>query len=201
MAVMNDHTAAAVLLLERGAQGAGGVLGQGAESGNKPLVDAALEVERPDARRRAGGARGARGAPARRSPPRSRKRLAEHPGRPRRSLSTVPCCRRTSATIATTRPTFTVALNGDQLVLTPPGAPQPLTLIATSPTAVHRSRGAGRHASRFAGRGGTIERLVVTTPERCGAEFPRVGGGGGRCASRSGPGPGRAPRTPPARRR
>ena len=40
--MQNDHDAAVVLLLERGSQGAGQVLGQAAGQGNKALVDAAL---------------------------------------------------------------------------------------------------------------------------------------------------------------
>ncbi len=46
MAAMNNHTNAAVLLIQRGSEGAGGVLAQAAATGNRPLVDAALKAAR-----------------------------------------------------------------------------------------------------------------------------------------------------------
>src|SRR5688572_11706992 len=45
MAVMNDHFQAAAVLLERGSQGAGQVLGQAATAGNLTVVQAALKAK------------------------------------------------------------------------------------------------------------------------------------------------------------
>ena len=162
MAVMNNHYDAAAVLLERGSQGAGPVLGQAAGTGNLTVVQAALKGK--DLTRRdvvAALAVAKRG----KSPEVTaliEKRLAEFPA---------------DAVVAVERSVlqsyagsyrgeaagniFTVTLNGDQLSLQTAAGQPPLTLVPTSPTAFDIAEAPNVSLS-FAGRGGTIERMTVT---------------------------------------
>ena len=190
MAMMNDHDArrpaAARARIGRGrrrARGGGGIGRQGAGR-------CRTEGERPDCCRRAGAhSRQPSAGHTPRSRRRSRKPWGHSP--PRRSST---CrerpCRRMPGTIATSRRAVTVTLNADALALRIANQ-QPMTLVATADDTFNIVEAPGVSVS-FAGRAGTVERLVVSTPNGP-QTFPRVADGArGRCDSRGTAGRGRA---------
>ena len=164
MAVSNNHTAVAVLLLERGSRGAPRALAVAVQRGQVPLVQAALaspELTRANlnsalaAAKRGGNAeiaglieKKAASLPAEASAPAvavDRAVLQSYVGTYRNESSGF---------------TLLVALAGDQLTSAVPGQ-APLTLVATSPTSFKVSELEGVTVA-FAGRGGLIENLVLT---------------------------------------
>jgi hypothetical protein len=161
MAVMNNRTEAAVLLLQRGSEGAGAVLSQAARAGDKSLLDAALAsktLTRADVQAALTAARRGK-EPAVAAA--IEAKLAEFPADPvvkvdRAILQTYAGSYRNDAG------KVMVALAGDHLTVTPPGQPA-LTLVPTSQDSFTVAEAPGVSIA-FAGRGGTVERLVVTTP-------------------------------------
>ena len=176
MALSNGHTAAAVLLLQRGSLGAMDALARGIQTKQQPLIDAALgSKELTHANLRTAIA------------------LAKRSGTPEmvaaieKKLSTLPA-EAAPAVVSIDRATlqsyagtyrneqagasFTVTLAGDQLSLvTAPGQP-PLTLLATAQDTFNIAEAPNVSVS-FAGRGGVTERLIVRQPN--GAQnFERV---------------------------
>ena len=172
MAVMNRHTPAAVLLLERGSQGAGSALAQGAATGNKALVDAALTSKTlTSAELKAALPAAKRGNNAEVIAA-VEKRLSELPPDP--VFKVEPAVLQSYAgTYRNDAATVTVTLKGDQLFAQPVGAPQPLTLVPTSATAFNIVEAPGVTVT-FAGRGGMVERVMVTQANGSVQNFPRV---------------------------
>jgi outer membrane protein assembly factor BamB len=172
LAMMNQHTPAAVLLLERGSPGAGGALMQAAASGNKAIVDAALaskELKRAEIQGALAASKRGKSAEITAA---IEKRLSEIPADP--TVAVDPAVLQSYAgTYRNDSGTISVQFKGDQLLLTPPGAPQPFTLIATSPTAFTLVEAPGVTIS-FAGRGGMVETLTVTQGNGQVQNFPRV---------------------------
>jgi outer membrane protein assembly factor BamB len=165
MAMMNNHPGVVTLLLERGSKGAPGVLAQAIQRGNVALVAAALEspeLTRAQLRPALAGAKKVNNPEILAL---VEKKLAAMPAEPaaaavnvdRATLqSYVGSYRNEEAGAA-----ITVALNGDQLVATPPGGSAPaLTLVATSPTNFRVAEREGLTIN-FEGRGGMIERAVA----------------------------------------
>ncbi len=163
MAMMNNHPDVVTLLLERGSKGAPAVLGQAIQRGNVALV--ALALESPELTR--ANLRPALAGAKKVNNPEIialiEKKLAALPAEPttaavsvdRATLqSYVGSYRNDEAAAA-----ITVALNGEQLTLTPPGGSAPaMTLVATSPTSFRVAEREGLTIN-FEGRGGTIERV------------------------------------------
>ena len=167
MALMNGHTDAAILLLQRGSLGAMDALMTGIRQKNTALIDAALaSKELTAANLRAAltlakrdGTPGmiaaiekkAAGFPAESAPPAVKvdaATLTSYAGHYRNESAGT---------------TFTVTLSGEQLALvTGPGNP-PLTLVPTSQNTFGIAE-APNVTFTFAGRGGTIERLIVSQP-------------------------------------
>ena len=165
MAMMNNHPDVVTLLLQRGSQGAPGVLPQAIQRGNVALVAAALDS--PEVTRAHVGPALA-GAKKVNNPEiiaLLEKKLAAMPAEP------------ATSEVAVDRPTLqsyvgsyrneeagaaiTVALSGDQLTLSPPGGTAAaMPLIAISPTSFRVAEREGLTLS-FEGRGGLIERVVA----------------------------------------
>lgn len=164
MALMNDHNAVAVLLLERGSKGAGAALMGAVQGGNVAIARAALAS--PDitvtnltaalgAARRNGNAeivalieKKTAGMPAEKAGPAvaiAPSVLQSYVGSYRNDTSGL---------------TLTIALNGGQLTSARPGQP-PLTLVPTSQTTFTLVEIEGLTLA-FAGRGGLTESLVLT---------------------------------------
>jgi outer membrane protein assembly factor BamB len=180
MAMMNNHHAAAVLLIERGSPGAGSVLGQAAGSGVRTVVDAALKAkDLTRAEVQAALAVAKRGSNVEITS-QIESRLA---GFPAATVVAVPIDRlrsyagsyRNEAGVV-----LPVALKDTQLTLTPPGQGA-LTLIPVSETEFNVAEAPGVSVS-FAGRGGMIERLSVTTPAGT-QNYPRMAEGAAPPAS------------------
>ena len=162
MALQNDHIDVALLLLERGSRGAPAALSAGAGSGQAALVKAALassEVTRTHVN-------GALAIAKRANKPEIVEMLAARlAAMPDTSAPAVAVDRATlQSYVGAYRNegsgmTVHVALGGDQLTVTPVGQP-PLTLVPTSPTSFKPAEFEGLTFS-FAGRGGTIERLLA----------------------------------------
>ncbi|HJR57854.1 MAG TPA: PQQ-binding-like beta-propeller repeat protein [Vicinamibacterales bacterium] len=161
LAMMNDHHAAVTLLIQRGSPGAGAVLGQAAGSGNKALVDVALaakDLTRADVQAALAAAKRGKNPDITSA---IEKKLADFPAAPtvvvpRELLQSYAGSYRTEAS------SITVTLKGDGLTITPQGQPT-FTLVPTSESAFTVAEAPGLTIS-FAGRGGTIERLLVTNP-------------------------------------
>lgn len=164
MAMMNNHPAVVTLLLQGGSKGAPGVLQQAIQRGNVALVTLALaspEITRVQLRPALAGAK-------KMNNPEIvaliEKRLAALPAEPAATGVTVD-----RATLQSYAGSYrneeagaaiTVALNGEQLTLTPPGAGVAMTLVATSPTSFRVAEREGLTLT-FEGRGGMIERAVA----------------------------------------
>ena len=165
MAMQNDHTAVVVLLLQRGSRGAGRVLVRAAQAGNATIAAAALGADSVTAAE----VRGALAAAKRRDDAALvallEKKLAAMPP------DAAPAVVIDRAVLQSYAGTYrneaagqsiTVSLSGDTLNVVPPGAgAPPLTLVPTSPDTFRVAEAEGLTA-RFEGRGGTIERLVVS---------------------------------------
>jgi outer membrane protein assembly factor BamB len=195
MAMMNNHPEVVRLLLQLGSQGAPGVLPQAIQRGNVALVAAALEsaeVTRAHLRPALAGARKVN------NPEMIaliENKLAAMPAEPaadevtvdRATLqSYVGSYRNEEAAAA-----ITIALSGDQLTLSPPGATAAMALIATSPTSFRVAEREGLTLS-FEGRGGTIERVVAVmgnTPQ----VWTRVGSAAAGAPAPAAPPPAAAP--------
>jgi Ankyrin repeats (3 copies)/PQQ-like domain len=162
MAAMNDHTAAAKLLLERGAEGAGQVLVQAAAGANRELVDAALKGKALTRAEVQGALAAAKRGKDMEITSALEKALAAFPAEavvnvPRATLESY------AGNYRNEQAPVIVTLTGESLVLRVANQP-PLTLVPTSETTFNIVEAPGLSVS-FAGRGGTVERLVVTTPQ------------------------------------
>ena len=165
MAMMNNHVNVVTLLLERGSKGAAGLLPMAIQRGNVAIVTALLES--PDLTR--AQIRPALAGAKKVNNPEIialiEKKLAAMPAESapvgvsvdRATLqSYVGSYRNDEAGAA-----ITVALNGEQLTLTPPGGGGvTMTLVATSPTSFRVAEREGLTIN-FEGRGGMIERAVA----------------------------------------
>ena len=177
LAMSNDHEAVALTLIQRGSKGAAGMLQAGVRAGNLKLVEAALAS--PDLG--ADDARAALGAAKRGKSPEVtaavEKKVASLPVDSNavtvapEVLQTYAGSYRSEASGAT----FTVAVNGGELFLTPPGG-QPLPMVATAVTAFKLPDAPGV-AIAFAGRGGMIERITVTQGTGAAQSYERVAAG------------------------
>jgi outer membrane protein assembly factor BamB len=163
MAMSNDHAAVVTLLLERGSKGAPAVLQQAIQRGNVALVTAVLaspELTRAHLRPALAGAKKANNPEIIAL---VEKRLASMPAEP--AAAAVAVARATlDSYVGSYRneeagAAISVAFNGDQLMMTPPGGGV-LTLIAASPTSFRVAEREGLTIN-FEGRGGMIERLVA----------------------------------------
>ena len=165
MAMMNNHVNVVTLLLERGSKGAAGLLPMAIQRGNVALVTALLEspeLTRAQIRPALAGAKKVNNPEIIAL---IEKKLAAMPVESapagvsvdRATLqSYVGSYRNDEAGAA-----ITVALNGEQLTLTPPGGGGvTMTLVATSPTSFRVAEREGLTIS-FEGRGGMIERAVA----------------------------------------
>jgi outer membrane protein assembly factor BamB len=162
MAMSNDHEAVALALIERGSKGAAGMLQEGVRAGNMKLVQAALasaDLGADDARAALAAARRGKSAEITAA---IEKKVASLPA----DATAVTVDAATLQSYAgsyrneSSGATFTVALKGGELFITPPGG-QPLPMIATATTAFKLPDAPGV-AVAFAGRGGLIERMTVT---------------------------------------
>ncbi len=166
MAMMNNQAAVVTLLLERGSKGAPGVLQQAIQRGNVALVTVALASPELTLAHLRPALAGAKKVNNPEIVALIEKKLAAMPVEPaaasvsvdRATLqSYVGSYRNEEAGAA-----ITVALNGEQLMVTPPGGNAPaMTLIAISPTNFRAAEREGLTIS-FEGRGGLIERAVAT---------------------------------------
>ena len=184
LALSNGHDAAVQLLLERGSEGGGAILAQAAAQNKKALVDAALkgkgltraEVQGALAAAKRGGNAEIIGS--------VEKRLAEFPAV---AAVTVPVSvlQTYAGRYGNEATTVSVTLKGDTLIVQPPGQPA-LTLSATAQETFNIVEAPGLTVA-FAGRGGMVERLLLTTPQGT-QTFPRLADGAPAAA---------APATPP----
>ena len=166
-AMMNDHTPVALLLLERGSQGAGGALMAGLQNKNATLVKAALaskHMTHADLKSALALAKRLNDTASAAS---IEAKLAALP-----APAAEPAVAVDRAVLQTYAGTYrnesmeltvTVELKEGQLVATTGGNQPPLTLVATSPNTFKAVERADLTVA-FAGRGGTTERMIVTLP-------------------------------------
>jgi outer membrane protein assembly factor BamB len=162
MAAMNNHDAAVMLMLERGSEGAGTVLAQGAGTGNKALVDAALKgkgLTRDDVQGALAAAKRGKSAEITAA---LEKRLGDFPAA---AVVSVPAAvlQSYAGRYANEQVTLVVSLKDGALSAAPPGQ-TPLTLTPTSQDTFTVAGAPGLSVS-FLGRGGMVERMVLTTPQ------------------------------------
>jgi outer membrane protein assembly factor BamB len=175
MALMNNHTPAAALLLERGSEGAVDALMMGIQRKNVPLVTAALGSKAVTS----ANLRTAMGLAKRDGTPEMiallEKKIASMPAEAAAPEVTVdPAALKSYAgTYRNDNATMTVTLKGDQLLIQPQGAPQAFQMIPSSETAFTIAEAPGV-AFAFVGRGGMIERLTVTPGSGQVQSYPRV---------------------------
>ncbi len=203
MAMMNKHPDVVTLLLERGSKGAPGILQQAIQSGNVPLVATALkspELTRAHLRPALAGAKKVNNPEIIAL---VEKKLAELPAEPATAAVTVD-----RATLQSYVGSYrneeagaaiTIALNGEQLMLTPPGGGgASVTLVANSPTSFRVAEregltinfeGAWRHG-RAPGRRGRQHAAGVDSRRHAGR-----GSGGTRNARSAGAAACTGPRT------
>lgn len=176
MALMNGHIDAAVLLLKRGSEGAGDVLMTGLQQKNTTLINAALEGRDLTA----ANVRSALARAKQLATPEIiaalEKKLASFPAEATPAPVRIDSARLQSYAgnyrSESAGTMFTVTLTNDQLTLTTaPGAP-PLTLVPTAENTFDIAE-VPNVSITFAGRGGTIEQLIVRQPNGTQA-FARV---------------------------
>ena len=165
MALMNGHTPVVKLLLERGSNGAQDVLMSSIQTKNSALASVALESKELTAANLRTALAAAKRAEAAEILPLLEKKLASLPAEPAAAAVNVPV--ETLKLYAgrygnDAGVTLAVSLNNNQLTVTPPGQGA-LTLVPTSETAFNVAEAPGVSVS-FAGQGGTIARMLVTTP-------------------------------------
>ena len=191
MALMNNHTPAASLLLERGSDGAGDALVMGVQRKNVPLITAALGAKALTS----ANLRTAMAVAKRDGTPEIvaliEKKIASMPAEAAATAVVVPAdvLKSYVATYRNDNAAMLVTLKGDQLLIQPQGAPQPFLLIPSSETAFTIAEAPGVTFA-FAGRGGMIERLTVTQGNSPAQSYPRV-------ADAAAPGAPSAPGAPP----
>lgn len=164
MALMNDHPAVALALIERGSKGVAGALQAAIRTANVTLVRAALgssDLSPDDVKVALAAAKRGTNAEIIAA---IEKKTASLPGEAaaviveRSALQSYVGVYRNEGADNT----FMVALTGDQLTLTPAGD-QPIMLVPTASSTFKIAEAPGMSFT-FAGRGGLIERLVVTRP-------------------------------------
>ena len=165
MALMNDHTDVVKLLLERGSNGAQDVLMSAIQGKKTTLAAIALESKELTSANLRTALATAKRTNAAEIIPLLDKKLASLPAEPAAAAVNVPIevlkqyAGRYSNDAGVT---ISIALNNNQLTATPPGQGA-LTLVPTSETAFNVAEAPGVTVA-FAGRGGTTERMLVTTP-------------------------------------
>jgi outer membrane protein assembly factor BamB len=163
-AMMNNHQAAATMLLERGSKGAGNALMMAVRSGSMPVVQAALASKDLTAEQARGSLAAAKRGGNAEIVALIEKKIATLPAETPAPEVTVD--RAVLQTYAGTYRnensgfTLTIALTNDGLTAQPPGQ-QARPLLPTSQTAFRLAEVAGVTVE-FLGRGGTIERVMVT---------------------------------------
>jgi outer membrane protein assembly factor BamB len=196
MALANKHFAVATLLLEKGSTGASHALFAGVQSGNEALVKLALAAPDLTPEQVVSGVTAAKETKNAAMIALLEAKLATLP-----AASTVTIAPAVLQSYAgryrsdTNGVTVTIALEGNQLKSIVPNAP-PWTLIPVSETEFKIAEAEGIRAT-FAGRGGMIERLIVTQGntsvpyERVNAENTAAGtaGTGGTAATAAAPAP------------
>ena len=178
MALMNNHTPAAALLLERGSEGAVDALVMGVQRKNVPLVTAALGSKRVTS----ANLQTAMGLAKRDGTPEIvaliEKKIASMPAEAATPAVTVdPAVLKSYAgTYRNDNATMMLTLKGDQLLIQPQGAPQAFLLIPASQTSFTIAEAPGVTFA-LVGRGGMIERLTVTQGNGAAQSYPRVAEG------------------------
>ena len=170
MALFNEHEAAAILLLERGSEGAGTVLAQGAGSGKKALVDAALKGKGLTRAEVAGALLAAKKSNNAEIIAAIEKRLADFPAETVVSVPTA-VLQTYAGRYGNEQVTIAVTLKGDTLIVQPPGQPA-LTLSPTAQDTFNIVEAPGVTVN-FVGRGGMIERILLNSPQGT-QNFPRL---------------------------
>jgi len=175
MALMNNHTPAAALLIERGSEGAGEALVMGVQRKNVPLVTAALGAKGITAANLKAALTVAKREPNPEILALIEKKIASMPAEAAAPAVIIPpdVLKSYVATYRNENATMTVTLKGDQLLIQPQGAPQPIALVPSSDSAFTIIEAPGVTFA-FAGRGGTIERLTVTQGNGAAQSYPRV---------------------------
>ena len=163
MAVTNNHLPIVKLLLERGSKGAPAVLSQAIQRGNVALV--AIALESPELTRAQVGPALAGALKLKNAEIIAliEKKLSAMPAEPvpgvnvdRATLQSYVGSYRNEESGAA----LTVAMSGEQLLLTLPGASVPMALIATSPASFRVAEREGL-VINFEGGGGAIARVVT----------------------------------------
>jgi outer membrane protein assembly factor BamB len=202
MAMSNDHEAIALRLLERGSKGAAGVLQQGIRAGNTKLVQAALgaaDLTPDEVRSALGSARRGKNLEIIAAIERKAAVLPPDPTAvtvERAVLESYAGAYRDDTQGAT----WTVSLSNDQLALSPaPG--NVVTLVPTSTTNFKIAE-APNVSITFSGRGGMVERFVLTQPNQPPRTFTRSAPGaatppGAPAAAATGAAPAAAATVPP----
>jgi outer membrane protein assembly factor BamB len=165
LALGNGHVDTVRLLLERGSSGASEALLTSIQRKSVPLATAALaskELTAADARTALAAAKRASAADI---VPLIEKKIAAMPTESAAAAVNVPVAtlqRYVGRYANDTGVSISVALSNGQLMATLPKQ-EPLTLVATSDSAFNVAEASGVSVT-FVGRGGIIERMVVTTP-------------------------------------
>ena len=165
LALGNGHVDTVRLLLERGSSGASEALLTSIQRKSVPLATAALaskELTAADARTALAAAKRASAAEI---VPLIEKKIAAMPAEPAAAAVNVPAetlQRYVGRYANDAGVSINVALSNGQLIATLPKQ-DPLTLVATSDSAFSVAEASGVSVA-FVGRGGIIERMVVTTP-------------------------------------
>jgi len=165
MALMNDHNDVVKLLLERGSKGAQDVLMSAIQGKNTALATIALESKDLTAANLRTALATAKRTSATDIIPLLDKKMASLPAEPAAPTVNVPAdvLKQYAGRYGNDAGvTLTVGFNNNQLTVSPPGQGT-LTLVPTSETAFTVAEAPGVSVS-FAGRGSTIERMLVTTP-------------------------------------
>jgi ankyrin repeat protein len=176
MALMNDHFDVARLLLERGSPGADEVLRASIQRNNLPLATAALQSKELTTANLRAALAAAKRVDAAEIVPLVEKTLASMPAEPAApavNVSVDVLQRYVGRYSNDSGVTVNVALSNNQLTATPQGQGA-LTLVPTSENAFSVAEAPGVSVN-FVGRGGMVERIIVTTPNGT-QNFARVTG-------------------------